>query len=206
MIEKFYFILLILLVSCENSQNQKPLPIEYGKTIEGKIILLGKINRANLERSEHVKWFKKEYDFYKVKNQWAESVEEHFKGINLKLFMGTWCEDSEREVPAIFKLLDAVNFDQNKIDVVFFGSLFGLGWDYKDDSNRWSNFFISRDECFLENFDTENINYFTFPDGVKDWRNHIYSYDKTYAYEHPNIYDNVVLADLLFDYIKEINS
>jgi thiol-disulfide isomerase/thioredoxin len=117
MIEKFYFILLILLVSCENSQNQKPLPIEYGKTIEGKIILLGKINRANLERSEHVKWFKKEYDFYKVKNQWAESVEEHFKGINLKLFMGTWCEDSEREVPAIFKLLDAVNFDQNKIDI-----------------------------------------------------------------------------------------
>ena len=31
--------------------------------------------------------------------------------------MGTWCEDSEREVPAIFKLLDAVNFDQNKIDI-----------------------------------------------------------------------------------------
>jgi hypothetical protein len=96
--------------------------------------------------------------------------------------------------------------DQNKIDVVFFGSLFGLGWDYKDDSNRWSNFFISRDECFLNNFDTKNINYFTFPDGVKDWRSHIYSYDETYAYGHPNIYDNVVLADLLFDYIKDINS
>ena len=31
--------------------------------------------------------------------------------------MGTWCEDSERGVPAIFKLLDAVNFDQNKIDI-----------------------------------------------------------------------------------------
>ena len=86
MIDKFYFILLILLVSCENNQNQKPLPVEYDKTVEGEIILLGKINRANLEQSEHVEWFKKEYDFYKVRNEWAESVKEHFKGINLKLF------------------------------------------------------------------------------------------------------------------------
>ena len=54
---------------------------------------------------------------YKVNNEWVDSVEKHFKDLNLKLFMGTWCEDSEREVPAIFKLLDAVNFDQNKIDI-----------------------------------------------------------------------------------------
>ena len=114
---RFYSILLFILISCVNNQNQKPLPEEYGKTIDGKVILLGKINRANLEQSEHVEWFKKEYDYYKVKNEWVESVEEDFKDLNLKLFMGTWCEDSEREVPAIFKLLDAVNFDQNKIDI-----------------------------------------------------------------------------------------
>ena len=102
------------MASCGNNQNQKPLPVEYGETIEGKVILLGKINRANLEQSEHVSWFKKEYDLYKVNNQWVESVEKYFDDINLKLFMGTWCEDSEREVPPIFKLLDAVNFDQKK--------------------------------------------------------------------------------------------
>tara|TARA_B100000287_G_scaffold112192_1_gene104513 strand:- start:2981 stop:3529 length:549 start_codon:yes stop_codon:yes gene_type:complete len=113
----FYSILLFLLASCGNNQNQKPLPVEYGETIEGKVILLGKINRANLEQSEHVSWFKKEYDLYKVNNQWVESVEKYFDDINLKLFMGTWCEDSEREVPPIFKLLDAVNFDQKKIDI-----------------------------------------------------------------------------------------
>ena len=82
---RFCSILLFILISCVNNQNQKPLPEEYGKTIDGKVILLGKINRANLEQSEHVEWFKKEYDYYMVENEWVESVEEHFKDL-IKLF------------------------------------------------------------------------------------------------------------------------
>ncbi|MEE3035030.1 MAG: thioredoxin family protein [Bacteroidota bacterium] len=115
--KRFYFISLFFLLSCGNNVNQKPLNIKHGKTIDGKVILLGKINRANLEQSEHVEWFKKEYDYYKLSDQWVESVKNLFGDISLKLFMGTWCEDSEREVPAMFKILDAVNFDENKIEI-----------------------------------------------------------------------------------------
>ena len=106
--KRFYFISLFFLLSCGNNVNQKPLNIKHGKTIDGKVILLGKINRFNLEQSEHIEWFKKEYDYYKLSVQWVESVKNLFGGISLKLFMGTWCEDSEREVPAMFKILDAV--------------------------------------------------------------------------------------------------
>lgn len=155
--------------------------------------------------------YKSENNFIKNSKDWMENKPYDVSLDVLKTYIQTYYtyfydeHERVRELNQDLELFQSY-CDQNKIDVVFFGSLFGLGWDYKDDSNRWSNFFISRDECFLNNFDTKNINYFTFPDGVKDWRSHIYSYDETYAYGHPNIYDNVVLADLLFDYIKEINS
>ena len=113
----FYITLLVFIISCGNNSSQKPLPVKNAKTLDGKIILLGKINHANLKNSEHVKWFEEEYSRYNVNKDWVESVKNLFKNVRLKLFMGTWCEDSEREVPAIFKILNAVNFDQNKIEI-----------------------------------------------------------------------------------------
>ena len=37
--------------------------------------------------------------------------------MSLKLFLGTWCEDSEREVPGMIKLLESSGFDFSKIDI-----------------------------------------------------------------------------------------
>ena len=32
--------------------------------------------------------------------------------------MGTWCGDSRREVPRFYKIIDNLNFDENKITVI----------------------------------------------------------------------------------------
>jgi hypothetical protein len=96
--------------------------------------------------------------------------------------------------------------NQHGIDVVFFFSL-GHGMDYSSDNilERWSSKIVARKKSYLDNFNTENINYFEFPGGIRDWRNFIYSYDKTYEYGHPNIYDNVVLTELLYDFVEDMN-
>ena len=32
--------------------------------------------------------------------------------------MGTWCEDSQREVPALYKILDAANYNYDHLSVI----------------------------------------------------------------------------------------
>jgi hypothetical protein len=32
--------------------------------------------------------------------------------------MGTWCHDSQREVPALFKVLDQIPFNQDQLNII----------------------------------------------------------------------------------------
>ena len=113
----FYLVILlnIFLISCNS--NVSPLPVTYGNTIEGKPLIIGKINRQNLLNYEHSKWFEIEYNKYKIPKGWIEKNQSELNKMNLKLFLGTWCEDSEREVPGMLKLLDFSGFDFSKIEM-----------------------------------------------------------------------------------------
>ncbi len=104
-----------IILSC--NPDLTPLPVIHGETIEGEPFIMGKINRHNLITYEHSKWFETEYNRYKIPDGWIENNQKQLKEINLKLFLGTWCEDSEREVSGILKLLDFSNFDLSKIEM-----------------------------------------------------------------------------------------
>ena len=104
-----------IILSC--NPDLTPLPVIHGETIEGEPFIMGKINRHNLITYEHSKWFETEYSRYKIPDGWIENNQKQLKEINLKLFLGTWCEDSEREVSGLLKLLDVSNFDLSKIEM-----------------------------------------------------------------------------------------
>ncbi len=103
-------------MNCDIKQ-QMPLAIRPVKDINGEIILLGKINRANLQTSSHTAWFNQKYNRLSVDPQWAKGLKEHIEGLKIKVFMGTWCEDSRREIPYFFKLLHALEFDQKQLEM-----------------------------------------------------------------------------------------
>jgi len=48
--------------------------------------------------------FQKEFDAYKVNESALSKVD--FKGLSLKVVLGNWCEDSQREVPRLIKILE----------------------------------------------------------------------------------------------------
>lgn len=48
--------------------------------------------------------FQKEWDAYKVNEAALANV--NFKDISLKVVLGNWCEDSQREVPRLMKILE----------------------------------------------------------------------------------------------------
>mgnify|MGYP001315759684 CR=1 FL=1 len=116
--KKFFFTsLIILFVGC-GSKQQKPLPTSPVKASSGEMILLGKINKANLQTSNHTPWFKQDYQSISIDDpQWIENLKPYLGGLRIKVFMGTWCEDSQREIPHFFKLLQALEFDQKHVEM-----------------------------------------------------------------------------------------
>ena len=72
-------------------------------------ILLGSIQRADLEMEPHATWFTENYDAHLLDNTLVADLKTAFDGVTVTLFMGTWCSDSQREVPAFFKIMDALD-------------------------------------------------------------------------------------------------
>ena len=102
-----------------------PIPAEYlprfnQKTVnhEGETIMVGKVNRIGLKQEPYGFWFNTEYEDYKVDKGSLEGVKEALKDVDILAFMGTWCSDSQREVPRFFKILDQLGYDLNKLQLV----------------------------------------------------------------------------------------
>ncbi len=75
---------------------------------EGSKMLLGKIKVSELF-TERFDWFKTEFDRYTFDKAVAAQLEEVLKDKEIIVFMGTWCEDSQREVPRLAKILANTN-------------------------------------------------------------------------------------------------
>ena len=110
----FLISLIVLLVSCD-TQRQTPLSTQPTEASSGEIILLGKSNKANLQTSDITSWVEEQSHKLSADPQWGNDVQPHLKGLKIKVFMGTWCEDSQREIPHFFKLLEQRRYYQNNI-------------------------------------------------------------------------------------------
>ncbi len=85
---------------------------------EGEPILVGKIDRTGLQSPPYDRWFAPEYDNYAVDREALAPVEGTLRDTEVLLFMGTWCEDSQMQVPQFYRILDAVNYDRRQLTVV----------------------------------------------------------------------------------------
>ncbi|MGA1770894.1 MAG: thioredoxin [Flavobacteriaceae bacterium] len=113
-------LLLISLLSCNTGvkkETEQPLPVETKIADDGETFYEGKINRQNLISSPLTSWFETGYNQYYIDTQWVKEHQGLLDGLQFKLFLGTWCEDSEREVPGMLKLLDALGLDQNSMEI-----------------------------------------------------------------------------------------
>lgn len=80
--------------------------------------LLGKINKKGLIGEHYNGWFSKHYNTYNPDESIIADLKNNIKDYNIKLFMGTWCGDSKRQVPKFYKILEASNFPMDQLTVV----------------------------------------------------------------------------------------
>tara|TARA_B100000609_G_C17073636_1_gene360438 strand:- start:170 stop:733 length:564 start_codon:yes stop_codon:yes gene_type:complete len=121
---KFFFIvfLSILQISCNSNLTQKKSAYDKeiqipdslkGKDLEGNEILLGEININQLKE------FTKDWsNNYNPNPNLLTKIRPLIKNKDIVLIMGTWCEDSEREIPGFINILESISYDTAKIRII----------------------------------------------------------------------------------------
>ena len=83
-----------------------------------KPMLIGVCTREALTDSNFGWWYNSGYENYEVDENIYELDSAKLENISITIVLGTWCSDSRREVPAFFKILDALNFPAEKISLL----------------------------------------------------------------------------------------
>jgi thiol-disulfide isomerase/thioredoxin len=119
----FIFILIASLAFtyCKNAEkpaySSVPMEVETLIGEEGETVILGYMNRANLNTDEFMAWFQLEYDRLNLPAGWIEEHKPLAKDLQFKLFLGTWCGDTQRELGGMFKLLDALGVTEDQLEM-----------------------------------------------------------------------------------------
>ncbi len=91
---------------------------QVADTIDGGMMLLGPINEEGLNQEPYSVWFEENSKAYTPDMALVEQIKPLIKTCYIKVFMGSWCEDSQREIPALFKLLKLTEFDRNQLEII----------------------------------------------------------------------------------------
>lgn len=84
---------------------------------DGSQFLLGPIKKSRLTEGQYGQWFNPTFSSYQVDQDALAKIKKHIGEYRLLLFMGTWCSDSQREVPGIFKILEAAGYPTESIEL-----------------------------------------------------------------------------------------
>lgn len=80
--------------------------------------LRGVVSVKKLQKSTN--WFKSEYKTYQpeVSDYYKLRIKEAYKGKKIYIVMGTWCSDSQREVPRFYKILHYCGLSTKQVKMV----------------------------------------------------------------------------------------
>ena len=106
------FLCLSFFIGCNTSSKKNSLDSEEYEDI------IGFFDREELDFEPHSEWFKKNYSDYDLDITTVNKLEPLLKEIDIKIFMGTWCSDSRKEIPVFFKIMDKLNIGNDKIEMI----------------------------------------------------------------------------------------
>ncbi|UTX49423.1 thioredoxin family protein [Chryseobacterium sp. MA9] len=85
---------------------------------DGKM-LLGNQLKEQFLKAPYADWYVKEHDEYALDQKAVSELKKAKIGTyDIIVFMGTWCEDSHRDFPRLMKILEAVNYPENKLNII----------------------------------------------------------------------------------------
>lgn len=81
-------------------------------------ILIGKITLSELQTPPFSNWYVSRYENYNPDRNTTKFYEGRLDSINIRVFIGTWCRDTQRLVPKFFKILSIEKYPVDKIEIL----------------------------------------------------------------------------------------
>ena len=104
---KLCFIITILVFySCGSGPGHTAVRVPDGNTV----ILVGTTDFAELRAAPFSDWFDPVYLSFTPDPENVETLKSLLEDVEIVVYMGTWCEDSHREIPKFVKLLEAAEY------------------------------------------------------------------------------------------------
>ena len=82
-------------------------------------MLVGEFDKADLEQEAFSKWFNEGYNEFNPSAEAMATIKKNISDYEIIAFMGTWCPDSRRETPKVFKILEQAGYDMSNL--TFYG-------------------------------------------------------------------------------------
>lgn len=125
-IQSLYIVLVFLmLVSC-NSKNETESQedkIEYQTYVDdyGDSQLMGQVTQELIMAEPYSDWYVDNYNSYQSDTEIISNIKEPIQGYDIEAFFGTWCEDSQRDLPVFYKILKDSGYDHKQIQLIAVG-------------------------------------------------------------------------------------
>lgn len=82
-------------------------------------VLLGSFSRDSLLNEPFKTWFEAGYNTYVPQPEVVDQLKKcNLNAHSVQVFMGTWCGDTKRELPRFLKILDAIGFPANNVQII----------------------------------------------------------------------------------------
>lgn len=81
-------------------------------------MLLGYCDKKGLQKGIYGNYFKSQYDVYSPANGYIKKLEEKIDEVEITIVLGTWCSDSQRQVPRFYKVLNEAGYNDKRVKVI----------------------------------------------------------------------------------------
>lgn len=106
--------LLAVLIGCKAQPTHTAVRIPDGETE----ILVGSAALDSLNNDPFKGWYQANMEAYEVDPELTLQLEGLLEDVDVKLFLGTWCNDSKREVPRFVRILKEAGYPPETVEVV----------------------------------------------------------------------------------------
>lgn len=83
-----------------------------------KEVLIDYCDRAGLESGEFGEYYGLEYQDYQTNDSLVKLIGNKINEFDITIVFGSWCSDSEQQVPHFIKILDQAGFDDDQLKII----------------------------------------------------------------------------------------
>jgi hypothetical protein len=114
---KSLLLIAFFFASCFTLRSQE-LNKQFTDPKDNEVMLVGYCNREGLEEGEFGKVFDEYYSIYEPDKEVISQMRGKTDSVAIVIVMGTWCSDSQEQVPRFFKILDKIRFDDKDVTII----------------------------------------------------------------------------------------